>query len=401
MSEFVLDFDSGETGAPTLNNAAGSMIGVLDACLVTGFNTRSITSLTVASGVATAVCNGHGYSGSYSKDVELSGSVVTGAAAGALNGRKQLTFVDTNTFRFAAPGVADQVATGTITAKRASLGWLKLFADTGKAIYKRTELTATTVMLRVVDTNVAPASATSSRWTAIESATDINTVTGLSPTAGQLADGYFANKGSNSSTAKQWSLVGDSKFFTIWTQSTTQVLPTTGAQVAMCCFGDMPSFKSGDAYNTIISAYPNEQGGSAAQTPLSLPPISLATAVSNFASVSRGYGQLGASKYINVCPGIAAGASSGAVSTLPVYPGEVDGGGLIYPKPLVYEVGADLSTPAVRGVLPGYCQVIARYPFPHRFVVDSVAALPGRSVIMMGTNSNGLVGIDLTGPWTL
>jgi hypothetical protein len=396
MSEFVLDFDSSETGAPVLNNAAGSMIGVLDACLVTGFNNRSITSLVVAAGVATATCNGHGFSAAYSKDVELAGSTVTGAAPGALNGRKQLTFVDTNTFEFPAPGVADQAATGTVTAKRAALGWTKLYSGTGIAIYKRNDLTATTVMLRVVDTNAAPASATSARWTAIETATDINTFSGLSPT---LADGYFANKGVNSVGGKQWTLIGDSKFFSLWAQSGNTGMPTLGGGVAQMCFGDISSFKQGDAYNTIVVGANNETVGTAASTMLALNVGALGTASGlSTSSISRGYSQLGAAKTINV-GGFHLGTQSGYLSGLPVYPGEVDGSGLLYPKVLVLETGADLNTVAVRGLLPGYCQIGARYPFPHRTIIDSTAALPGRKIIFMGTANGGLVGIDLTGPW--
>jgi hypothetical protein len=394
MSEFVLDFDSSETGAPVLNNAAGSMIGVLDACLVTGFNNRAITSLVIAAGVATATCAGHGYSSGFSKDVEIAG-----ATPAALNGRKQLTFVDTNTFKFLATGVSDQTATGTITSKRASLGWTKLFSGTNKAIYKRSDITATSVLLRVVDTNAAPASTTSARWTAIETATDIDTFTGLSPAAAQLADGYFANKGSNSATAKQWSAIGSSNFFSLWTQSSSTVMPTNGGQVAQMCFGDIKSYKQGDAYNTLVCGLNNDQSGSAATNVVALPVTSLAaSAVSTTASVSRGYGQLGAAKYVGAV-GFSLNTYSGSPSTLPVYPGEVDGGGLIYPQPLIVEVGADLLSPCVRGVLPGYCQVAARYPFPHRTIVGSITALPGRQIIFMGTSSGGLVGIDLTGPW--
>ena len=56
MSQFVMWFDSSETGAPVLNNANGSMIAVLDACLVTGFNNKAVQSINVAAGVA-AVAN--------------------------------------------------------------------------------------------------------------------------------------------------------------------------------------------------------------------------------------------------------------------------------------------------------------------------------------------------------
>ena len=46
-------FDSSETGAPALNNVAGSALEVIRACLRTGFNSRVVTSIVVAAGVAT------------------------------------------------------------------------------------------------------------------------------------------------------------------------------------------------------------------------------------------------------------------------------------------------------------------------------------------------------------
>ena len=62
MSTSVKHFRSNMTGAPTLNGVAGALIGVLDACLVNGFNLKTIDSLAVAAGVATAsVGGGHGY----------------------------------------------------------------------------------------------------------------------------------------------------------------------------------------------------------------------------------------------------------------------------------------------------------------------------------------------------
>ena len=44
---------SGMTGAPVLSGAIGSMIAVLDACLVDGFALKSVNSLVVASNIAT------------------------------------------------------------------------------------------------------------------------------------------------------------------------------------------------------------------------------------------------------------------------------------------------------------------------------------------------------------
>ncbi|EPD32955.1 hypothetical protein HMPREF9701_06413, partial [Delftia acidovorans CCUG 274B] len=48
----VKHFLSSMTGAPVLSGTVGSMIALLDALLVTGFDTKTLTSLTVVGGVA-------------------------------------------------------------------------------------------------------------------------------------------------------------------------------------------------------------------------------------------------------------------------------------------------------------------------------------------------------------
>jgi hypothetical protein len=400
MSEFVLDFDSSETGAPVLNNAAGSMIGVLDACLVTGFNNRSITSIVVAAGVATATCAGHGYSGSYSKDVELAGSVVTGGAPGALNGRKQLTFVDTNTFKFAAPGVADQAASGTITAKRASLGWQKLFAGTNTAIYKRSDITSTTIMLRVVDTNVAPASASSSRWTAIETASDIDTFAGLSPMAAQIPDGYFVSKGLNNSAPKQWSLVGSSLLFFFTPQYGSQILPSVNPDdfsSMMYCFGDFVSYKPGDAYNCILSGEVSAGGEGASHGPRPIGSSQVAINASGLSiACSRGFSQFSGAVSLGI---YGAGGQRSGSSEQFVFPSPIDSGYLISPKTILTE-----GVPggfAARGVLPGFVHVLGYRSIAYREVLSDVVDLPGRKLIGLFPYAAGpsRVAIDLTGPW--
>lgn len=396
MSEFVLDFDSSETGSPVLNNAAGSMIGVLDACLVTGFNNRAITSLVVAAGVATATCAGHGYSGSYSKDVE-----VAGATPAALNGRKQLTFVNANTFKFAAVGIADQTATGTITAKRASLGWIKLFSGTNKAIYKRSDLTATTVMLRVVDTGVAPASATSARWTAIETATDIDTFSGLCPTAVQLNNGYFVSKGADSATAKQWTLIGSSLLFFLTTQSSYHLpLPNADQQAfssMLYLFGDFTSYKPGDAYNCILSGEISDNTGGTAHggRPLGSEQQSLNPGTLGI-QCARAYSQFAGA--VTLGPFGAGSTISGSVTQF-VFPSPIDSGYLISPKSLLTE-----TVPggfAARGVMPGFVYILGIRPIAYRELVDGIVDFSSRKILGLQpyAQSPARVAIDLTGPW--
>lgn len=389
MSQFVVWYDSAETGAPVLNNVAGSLIGVLDACLVNGFNLKAITSLVIVGGVATATCNGHGYSGTYGKDV-----VIAGATPAGLNGRKALTYVDTNTFRFDATGVTDQTATGTITAKRDSLGWVKQFAGTNTAMYKRSDVTATTMMLRVLDTAATPASATDARVIMVETATDVDTYTGQSPLQSSLADGQWWNKGANSVTAKQWALIGDSKGFYLWTQSSTVLLPAVTDSVGTHSFGDYPSLKVGDAYNCMLDGYIASGTGTPTGTKY----------IAN-TSTSGDQGFVTARSY----------SQTGGAVPLAVLRSSHSGGNLYAPSPSVIDSGFVLaagipilegsSPKAVRGYLPGWYDFYNNKPSTHYTVIPDAVGVGGRRILAMSMpagiagGQQGQAGFDLTGPW--
>ena len=55
-------FHSAQTGAPVNAGTAGYGIALLDACLVTGFNSKNVSSITVAANVATLTsATAHGF----------------------------------------------------------------------------------------------------------------------------------------------------------------------------------------------------------------------------------------------------------------------------------------------------------------------------------------------------
>ena len=112
MTSPIKHFYSGMAGAPTLNGLAGSMIGLLDACLVNGFNLLTLDSLVVASNVLTGTKASHGY-------VVDQVILVAGANESALNGEWTITTVTSSTFSAAAPGVGNTTGTGTISSKAA------------------------------------------------------------------------------------------------------------------------------------------------------------------------------------------------------------------------------------------------------------------------------------------
>lgn len=390
MSEFVVWYDSSETGAPVLNNAAGAMISVLDACLVNGFNLGAVSSIVVAAGVATVTRNGHGFSNVYGKDV-----LIEGATPAPLNGRKTLTFVDTNTFKFDAPGVADGTATGSITAKRAPLGWIKQFTGTNKAIYKRSDVAATQMMLRVVDTNAAPASATDARAQMVESATDVDTFIAASPTSQTVSDGngYYWNRGANSAAAKLWVLVGDGKRLFFFVGATSNAF-------AQAMFGDFSSLVPADAFNCVIVGAISPYNGASSPLVNLHKPNSFTTS-QGWMVAAKAYTQVGAAAPLGLV-GIGSGnIGGGAGDAAPLFPSPVDSGLVMMPNMIVNEENTSFGHPA-RGFMPALIQLLARQPFTNLQIVEPVVSLPGRKVLAISTVSQSIGGqlaIDITGPW--
>ena len=389
MSEFVVWFDSTETGAPVLNNAAGSLIGVLDACLVTGFNTKAVQGIAIAGGIATVTCAGHGYSAVYSKDVRIEG-----AMPAAVNGRKQITVVNTNTFTFAT--TASGAVTGTITAKRDPLGWTKEFTDTNTAVYKRSDVTATAIRLRVTD-----AAGTVARVISVENPTDANTYSQKAPAEGVVAGGYSWNKGSNSAAGKHWTLVGDSRLFYLVTQAGPATFPfSNSAQYAsgVMAFGDLDSFKPGDAYGTFIAGEIYDTGGEGHGVPANsiFSPGAVMPGNPGGLTLSRAYSQLGSAAIAN-----ALGFSrsvSGQTGQF-IFPSPVDSGYLVSAQVLATEIAPGGAT--VRGLIPGVVEILGAKAIEHFEVVENLVGLPGRKIVGVRTYAGGDArgAFDITGPW--
>lgn len=246
-------YSSSELNAPTLNNAAGSLIAVLDACLVNGFGLKSVTSITLSGTLATVTCTGHQFSGGVGKRVLIAGSSVT-----AINAAHEVTVVDANTFTF--PTTATGTVSGTLTAKRAPLGWTKSYSGTNTAMYQRTDGAATGMLLRVDDTGSTPASATYARAFGVESATDVTTYLGQFPTQAQFADGVYISKGASTTAAKQWHLVGDGRTMYFFSDDVAYSYASHSA-LHMFTFGDVESWRSGgDPFGCIVAGGANNNG---------------------------------------------------------------------------------------------------------------------------------------------
>jgi hypothetical protein len=370
-------FNSTMSGAPSLTGQVGTLIGVLDACLKDGFGSVTLDSLIVAGNVATAtVSAGHNLA-----MLGAAGPVVTiaGATPSGLNGEWRIASVPTSTtFTFATTGISDQTATGTITAKRAPLGFSKVYSGTNKAVYRADDVSSTRFYLRVDD-------ATNAQWGYLrgyESMSDVDTGSGLFPSSGEV---YAYKSSAASATARAWTLIGDSQAFYLFEQSDGTNWPGS------VFFGDFVSYKSGDGYRAAILAHSATSGASN-----SLVTLQAADLAGHF--LARAYTQLGGAIQFSKLSH-ARMTSLGNNSTM-VHPDAVTNGTLAAPVEIWEAAGV-----YPRGLLPGLYCPLHHYNaagLAQGTVIDAVTGLAAdRSLWIQAAHSNNLyrAALDLTGPW--
>lgn len=390
MANEIVYANSLETGAPQLDTlTSGSLTALLDAVLRTGWRLQTVTSVTVASGVATVVLAGHGYTTKRMVDH-------AGASEPSINGRKFITVVDASTYTFPAPGVADGVVGGTITAKRSALGWARSFNGTNVSIWTPTDPAATGWQLRVDDSSATYIA----RARAVRGATDINTWAKTAPTDAQLSGGWYVPKGYNSAGAKQWAVVGDSRTLYLFVEQWSSSSNWTTMQLLAPAiwFGDIGALRAGDPDAAIIigrSSSINSLTSADYAQPLNSPSVQAASLL--------------------CAPFTGVGTPPGAILVGHGYAGGYFGGvGGIWPNPVA-------NTMTVRGAVP-VTESSGPYGFPQRGWMrglaeplqncarvelqlaewDVVQGSSRRWLTVVGGN-DGIVrccyAFDLTGPW--
>lgn len=393
MSNTVVWYDSAEVGAPTLNNAAGSLDAVLYACLVTGFRVLTLDSISVAGEVATATyVAGHQYS--TQRVLEIAG-----AATGAINGRKLITVTGAGTFTFPAPGVADGTIAGAITAKRAPLGWTRPLSSGNVSVYARSDVTATPSKFRLTNTGVAPATNRSARAHMAEDFVDLSTPTNQAPPAGAPivgADGFHIPF-RNSASAQVWTLVGDGKTFYFACESDTYPAASyAGSSQGLYGFGDIEAFRSGDPYACFLAAS-HDSNGASGNTPAQS--IGLNSAPSAAMYLQRSFSGIGG-------PVPAAPVSFGTGHVLgsqgPQFPSPVDNGLFVSPNLLLAEASSPFTHP-FRGRLRGLGHPVATLSNAqlNKQVLDNVTGSDRRWLFLSigSATTFGHLAFDITGPW--
>lgn len=230
-------FHSDMVGAPQLtgsNIPPGELIGLLDACLLNGFNVQTLDSLTYDSGTNEAtgtVSAGHGFE-------KYQVILIEGANEPAFNGEQRVNFVDATTFKFTPTQTPPATATGTITAKAAPIGqWEKAFSGTDKAAYRSTDPLATGFYLRLDDSTTARSKAVSG----YESMTDVDTGTN------SFGNGTASFLSAGGTSTINWALVGDSRLFYAFFEAEPH-------NAGFAAFGDIISFNPADSYHAVLIA---------------------------------------------------------------------------------------------------------------------------------------------------
>jgi len=384
-------FHSSMAGAPTLNGTAGSLITVLDACLVNGFGLVAVSSLMVSSGVATATTSGH------SAEV---GSVVliAGATPAGLNGEKKVLSVGggNTTFTYDATGLGDQTATGTISVKLAPAGWEKAFSSgTTIAAYKSLDITGTGCYLRVND-----AAARYARAIGYETMTGHSAGSRPFPTSAQLSGGvYWDKSGLANSDARGWTIASDGRIVYLALRPDQEEL----ANASFVAFGDLNSVDSADAWACVINGATVDVVGEVSYVFQWYPTTDADAAESVWLARAHGAtaGAITARKGFAKMYQPSAGYQSGNGGLQ--YPNGPDGGLYLTPHNIL-----EHSSVCLRGLSPGlYCcpQTLPFNWMAANSEFDGDGALTGRRLRVVpysGVAYDGLHAfafLDSTGPW--
>lgn len=392
MSTAVKFLHSGMVGAPGWSFAAGSSIGVLDAVLVNGFNERTATGISVSDGVATATLpSGHGF------EVD-SVVLVSGATPSALNGEKRVLTTAATSITFSAAGIPDGAATGTIRVRYAPLGWAKPFSGTNAAAYRSNDVTGTQMFLNLPQ-DINGHDVLVVGYEAMSSATG---------GAGRFpSNNRYWVKGSSSSVPSPWLIIGDSKTFYLLRQYTSGTRFNSGALVG---FGDFVSFSLLDPYRCFISVIWEPltdvitQSGNEGSLELSDPSAAYA-GISAARSRSGVAGGVSLIKTLESYLGrssltVSGGTTNPGNTAFASYPAPANQG-LILSRVVLAEGGGP------RGVLRGlyHTPQNAHAAFNQMDRIEGQGPFAGRKLMALkcgspaGTTSQGVVFVDITGPW--
>lgn len=383
----IYHLDSTMPGALQLSGTAGALRNILKTHLVDGSGAGPVTSLTVAGGVATATyASGHPF---------RAGAIaqVAGATPAALNGLKRVLSVAGNSASFAAPGVPDGAATGSITSKLAPAGWQELFPGTANVLaLKPSVVEATGCVLRIDDAGTLNA-----RVRAFESMTDVSTGVGPTPLDSQTAGGlYWPKSSAANATTRPWIVVADERGAYIAFD------PAGTGRYTLLWAGDVASLKSGDAYSYLLTGNQSDQTNTA-----SVPDGCLGYSHRNArggAYLVRAHTAIGQSLAVQRIGAHHNGSTADVYAGVPGYSfGTYPNG----PNNGLMTGALELQALGIRGTPPGLLHPVqdCGNAFSTGAVVEGTGVFAGRRLLAIRVAppaagiTAGTVFLDTTGPW--
>lgn len=405
MANFVQLYKSTDLNAPTLSGTAGELTTLLDAVLVNGYTTASVTSIVEASltyTVTLAVANSTLVVGDKIK--------FSGASPAGINDVWTIASITSTTiFTFTGPGGLGAI-TGTILYRKAPLGWTipslgGTNPGTNVRVYRSADTDSNRYYLRVDDSNVLAPGASRAFIYGYETMTDINTGDFRFPTASQALAWaisslvVFKSQGAGS-TQRPWQIVGDDKTFYMFTE------PNGINNNSFNChwgFGHYPSYRPGDNYNTMIFGA-TVISDTQATGSYGLMYIN-ASGTATFSGTTfspKSTSQVGSSSYIAFWGNVAS-ITHGAFT----YPNLADGASWMFPLYIVDSSNNSTLSLTIRGRCPGVytsaSTLQAMGNITHGDQFTGFTGISSHKVICLTSNVNGSVGkifIDITGPWT-
>lgn len=261
---------SEQVGAPQANGLAGSngqLLQILDAVLINGFNSQTVSSVTSSAETITlSFGTSHGY-------VEMQKITISGANNSQLNGDHTIIAVTNNTIVIERLGVSD--TSGVIKTKVAPLGFESIFGSTNplKRAY-RSKNTATTQTVLYLDmaipansgynatdpvqrASVSMCEDMAELGVQINSYTDATNNYATNPNGVLMwyqSRGYAKNESVSTNKNSSWVVIGNGDYFYLifdWQMWTNYAGSFRGVgQRDFYMFGDMPSLAGlSDAYS--------------------------------------------------------------------------------------------------------------------------------------------------------